>query len=655
MARGAGPLAFAQTVLLAGALLLLGIVALQLDGLERRVIAQSSSLAELTEVVRRGGPALAASTSDAQSAGASASARVWLHPDVANFLSPPEHPLRAPEARDGGRLVRWFGTDPKGFNPLLENAADVSEGVWAYVLASFAQRQVYGDPDRWQPELAERVELTDDGRTFTIYLRPGVRWHAPGNLDLGDPRYTWLRGDHFVSARDVAFSVRLLLDPQVENGFAKNYYEDLQGVEVVDDLTLVVRWKKTFCGAVEATLGLSIVPEFLYAHAEDGTRFPDETLGLRFNQHWYNNRGVVGAGPYRLVAYQPGTELRLERNEDWFGEKPPIRELVYAIYADPNATLLKLKAHELSVAGLRPSQYRDEIRRLENMPPAERPPSAFFDGRIAHHRFLDTGYFYLGWNADRPMFRDRRVRRALTQALNRRGIIENVFEGLGEVAVGPYPAQSPYHDPAIEPWPFDLDAARALLREAGFEDTDGDGVVDGDPTPDDGTPQRVPFELTLLIVNGSSELEATANLYREDLLRIGVRMRIESVEWSLMQKRMDEKEFDAYTGGWALGWEQDPFQLFHSSQAEVPKGSNRVGFRNAEADRLLEAVRRSCDPATRTDLLRRFHRILHEEQPYTFFYVRRGVFAWWKEVEGMVFAKTRPHTWSFPWWIDARP
>ena len=125
------------------------------------------------------------------------------------------------------------------------------------------------------------------------------------------------------------------------------------------------------------------------------------------------------------------------------------------------------------------------------------------------------------------------------------------------------------------------------------------------------------------------------------------------MEWSLLQKRMDEKQFDVYVAGWGQPWESDPYQLWHSSQADVPRGSNRVGFRNAEADRVIETLRETFDPAERIRLFRSLHRILHEEQPYTFLYVPKEVFCWRREVRGVVFAKSAPKTNALPWWVES--
>src|SRR5690606_10347477 len=119
----------------------------------------------------------------------------------------------------------------------------------------------------------------------------------------------------------------------------------------------------------------------------------------------------------------------------------------------------------------------------------------------------------------------------------------------------------------------------------------------------------------LLIVAGSQEYQTLASVFKEDLLKIGVKLNIESVEWSLMLKRVEDRNFDSVLLGWALTWTVDPYQIWHSSQADVPKGSNSVGFRNKEADKLIEDLRRTFDVDERIKKLRRFHQIVHEEQP----------------------------------------
>lgn len=636
-----------------GVLLLLGLfVAVQLNRIERKLVVQSQEIRALGEATDRlsssGG--IAADRRRSENAGNAELPAHLLHPDAQNFLKPRDTHWPPPGASLDGTLVRgWASGDPKGFNPMLENAAELPEAIEAYTAVPIADRNVWTNPDDWHAELATRVEITDDFKEFTIYLRRGVKWHPVPNVDLNSPRFAWLKGDHEVTAQDLVFTFDILTNPQVENGFLKNYVMELESWKALDDYTFVVRWKKKQYLNISSTLSLTNpIPKFLFSRDEDGTPFPKETLGLRFNQHWFNNKGYVGYGPYRMVSYEPGSKIRLVRNEEFFGEKPAIKEIDYPIYTDPNQTILKLKAHELSTGGLTPSQYREEILQYEQT--GRKPKnSPFFDGRISCQRVDQPVFRYIGWNADRPIFSDKRVRRAMTFAMNRAQILEKVFVGLGAVTTGPFLQSSPYYDASIAPYPFDLDAAKKLLADAGWQDSDGDGVLDKLLRPED--TKRTPFEFTLLIAASSKEYAALANIMKDDLLKIGVKMNVDAAEWSLMQKRMNDKSFDAYTGAWVLDWETDLFQIWHSSQADVPNGSNRVGFRNKEADGIIEKLRDTFDEAERIRLAHEFHRIVHDEQPYTFFSGVQSVFCTWNDVKGVVFSKVRPVTNSLPWWV----
>ncbi len=150
-------------------------------------------------------------------------------------------------------------------------------------------------------------------------------------------------------------------------------------------------------------------------------------------------------------------------------------------------------------------------------------------------------------------------------ALNREKIVSNVFHGLGEVTSGPFAMQDDCYDSTIKPWPFDLKQARTLLEGAGWTDTDGDGirdkVIDG---------QKVDFEFTFLIYGNSNEWVTLADVYREDLLSIGVKMVPSAVEWSTMLKRMADREFEVYSRARMLSMPVDLMQIWHSSEADKP-------------------------------------------------------------------------------------
>ena len=637
---------------LAGTLSIVGLLAvsaLQLHAVESRLLAQQQQLRVLAEATER-----IASKLDRVQGGvlpASASAAPpregVLHPDVKDFLSPKETHWPPPGAKTNGVIAMdWFTGDPKGFNPILESAAELNDKLRGYVESRLAQRNRWGDPDTYYGDLAWRVEVTDNYKEFTFYLRKGVKWHPVSGVDLSNPRYAWLNKEHELTAHDFVFYFDMLMHPQVQNGYLKNYFEQLASWKAIDDYTLQVKWKKTEAGNVEQTLLSSPLPRFLYAYAEDGTPIPEATLGLAFNQHWYNNKGAVGTGPYRMAEYVPGNFMRLERNENYYGELPAIKTLRYPIYTDLTQTVLKLRSGELSFGQLRAGQYREEVQQYENVPASQRPQdSPFLNGQIQCDIVNQSSYYYIGWNSENPLFSDRRVRTAMTLALNRQGVISKVFGGMGQISRGPFLESSGFLAPEIEPLPFDPARAAALLKEAGWQDSDGDGLLD----KTDASGKRR-FEFTLLIYGSRPEWLSAANIFKEDLLGIGVKVTIEAAEWSGMLKRMEEKKFDAFTGAWGLPWAMDPYQVWHSSQADVPKGSNRVGFRNAKADALMEELRVTLDPKKRTELLQAFHRIVHAEQPYTFLFTPKIPFCHRTTIQNLIYAKERPLQDIQPWW-----
>jgi ABC-type transport system substrate-binding protein len=629
---------------------LLSLIAAQLHGIESKLLVQGQqirALGEATDRLSARGPVPASSDIAPESAAVDEQPEHVLHPDVPNFLKAKTFHWPKPGAFLDGVLKRgWPDGDPKGFNTVLEGSVDIGVTLARYCTASLGERNGFTNPDEWYGELASRMEITDDQREYTIYLRKHAKWQAP-IVDLNDPKYAWLRGDHEVTAHDFVFTLDMIRNPQVPNGNTKVLFDSLESYKAIDDKTLVIRWKKAQFAQVETTLStLMPLPQFLYAYDQDGTPLPKDTIGLRFTQHWYNNKGMIGAGAYRMAAYEPGTRMRLERFEDYVGEKPAIREVVLPIYIDPNQTLLKLKAHEMDLGILSAGQYREELKPYEGSP---NPPknSPFFDGRITCAKVPKFAYAYIAWNENRPLFADKRVRRALTYAMNRKEIVENVFAGLGSVISGPFLAGSPGADPSIEPLPFDLGEAKKLLTDAGWQDTDGDGVVDKELHP--GDKKRSPFEFSLLIIGSRKEYTALANIFKEDLLKIGVKLNVEPVEWALMQKRMDEKSFDSYTGAWGLPWDEDFYQIWHSSQADVPHGSNFVGFRNKEADAIIEKLRVTFDHDERLRLLHAFHRIVHEEQPYTFVMSRKDVVCTWNDVKDVVYSQSPPIVDTLPW------
>ena len=130
-----------------------------------------------------------------------------------------------------------------------------------------------------------------------------MKWHKP-LVDWSDSRYDWLRKVNYVTAKDVKFTVDLILNLQVECPDLRSRYMDLDYCKVIDDYTIVFRWKKKLYNSLVFTADFSPIPKFIYSCDEDGNPYPHDILGTKFNSHWYNNR-FIGCGPYEFIYYKP--------------------------------------------------------------------------------------------------------------------------------------------------------------------------------------------------------------------------------------------------------------------------------------------------------------------------------------------------------------
>ena len=574
--------------------------------------------------------------------------RKYLHPELPNFLEPDPFNYVCEEAvqkgKVNGTLRRRYATDPKGFNFLLENAGTFRNKIEKLCLepAAFSH---WNDPTKFAPRLAERMEVIDDYKTWIVYFRQGARWHLP-SLDWSNPKYQWIKKkfdsddrEIYVSAHDFAFFLDMVRNPQVEAGALKNYYADIAEYKVVDDYTLIVKWSKKMFHIKDCmTEMFRPIARFLYLYDENGKPIPKENLGIAFNNHWFNHN-FAGCGAYKFVSYRSGVSIKLTRNEDYWGPKPQIKDIIYLIYRDPEQVLLKMKSQE--------QDFADVIKHTYVVEEKKKPNSPFAKGDILVKNVNVVGYLYIGWNSDNPRFADKRVRQAMTHALNRKTLLKNIVHGLGILITGPIYPRSYAYNQDIKPYRFDLDKAADLLKEAGWIDSDNDGVRDKIYNG-----EKLKFEFSLLVWNTSPKWQTMAKIYKEDLYKIGVLMNIRPLDWAVFQKQMNNKEFDAFSGYWLINYEVDPYQLWHSSQADIPKGSNRVGFRNKRADEIIEIARQTFDKKKRKALFHEFHQIIHEEQPYTFFYAPIDEAVYWKHVKNVIFRKERPHTLPLPYYID---
>jgi ABC-type transport system substrate-binding protein len=542
-----------------------------------------------------------------------------------------------PSQGDLHKVFSFAGTDPKGLNFILENGSDVSEDIRAYVTMTLAAR-LPETPNLWYGQLAERVELSDDFREYTIYLKRGIPWHIPV-YDRSNPRYAWMGETRYVTASDVAYALKLILDPQVMASHLRSYYQDVEDIRILDDYSLVIRWKKKTYQSLSFTMGLFPMPQWLYGADEDGIPYPEEDAAKRFNEHWYNNR-AIGCGPYCFVSWDKGMQIHLKRSDNFSGVQPPIRNIYYHLIRDKNQQLLNFQSGDLDLHELSVSQYREKI--LQGA-----PDSPYRNGSYQVNTISQMVYRYIGWNMEHYLFRDKRVRQAMAYAMDRQRMVDSILYGLGEVISGPFFPYSESYNHNLKPRAYTEEKAAELLAEAGWKDLDQDGILEKNIEG-----EKKKFEFPMLIYGYRPEVRSWATLFKEELFKLGIICHLQPVEWSVMQERMDNRDFVAYTGGWGLPWESDPYQVWHSSQADIPGGSNRVGFRNKEADKIIEELRSSFHSGRRKRLYHKLHEILYEEQPYLFLYMEKSVVVAQPWVKNIRFQPFRPHVYTVPWYVD---
>lgn len=561
-----------------------------------------------------------------------------------NLLSPDPTPWRHPAAVDGGTLRRGVGYVPLEFNWLTNNTTAVHD-INAYVVETLAMRH-QKDPSKWAPLLARAITVSEDRRVFTVHLRRGVMWHRPAPQALEENRRLPTGAEPVaLTARDFEFAFRMLKDVRVSRAApARSWYTMCERLRVLDDYTFELHWDQPGLAAHLGTMTLQPLPEHIYAFDSSGERYHNPAAML--DMHWYV--WPIGTGPYQteVLDRNTGQLLMLGRNPLYHSTKPAIASLSYE-GVDQESIVSRFQQGLLDVVELSPAQYREMVLSAP-------PGSAFRTGELRLATYQDLGFSYIGWNMRQGPTADKRVRQALTLGMNRERIARELSQGKAKVAVGPFPSISPDSDPTIKPWPFDLPMAARLLAEAGWKDTDGDGFRDR--INEYGESEAL--EVAVLFGSAPGDFwERAINMYAHDLALIGVRL-IPDNNYNTddnQEARIDTFDFGGFVNGWGMDWENDLFQVWHSSQADIPAGSNRIGIENDALDALIDAVRVEVDPAQRLLLQHQIHRLIHDEQPYTFIVEDQVILAYSDRLQGVQFQKLRPHDLSLTWWIEGGP
>ena len=511
----------------------------------------------------------------------------------------------------GAPLKRALLMDLSTTNPLLTSSIAESEinSLTSFGLFSFDWNMI-------PFAVAEHVkswQTSQDHMMDKVVMRDDLVWSD------GKP----------ITAHDVAFSFKLIMSSAVPVPAMRTGTDQIRWVEAYDDQTLVFFHKEPLATNV-FNLNFTVIPKHIY----EKSVVEDPTLRSS-DYHRKLERNPISGGAYEVSRWRRGQEVLLKRRENYYmhegrevREKPYFAEMRFRIIEDGNTRLLALKSADIEESELDAEQWVTQAT------------GDLFYRENTKASGPEWKYMYIGWNLDTkkvPFFSDLRVRQAMAYAMNYKEMLDDLCYGLYTQCTGvSHPDSWMYPKNPAPPFHFDLDKAEDLLDEAGWVDSDGDGIRDKEI---DG--KLVPFEFSLLVSNKPDRI-AICNLFRENLESIGVACNITPLEAAVFQERVFNKNFEAEMAGWASG--ADP--SLEKNIFGTGEGRNFGNYSNPEVDRLFDEAMKTFDRDKQAEIYGEIHNLIYADQPYLFLYDTNSFFGFNKKLRGYRFSPRGPFRYS---------
>jgi len=480
----------------------------------------------------------------------------------------------------GGTYVEGLAGAPQAINPLLCQLNDADRDLCRLVFEGLTGFDERGNVI---PRLAEKWEISPDGLTYTFYLRKDVRWHDGAPFD----------------ADDVLYTIGALQDPAYPGlPDLANLWRSVK-VEKLDPYTIRFTLAEPFAPFLDYTT-LGLLPAHLWA------KVPVSLLAES-----QLNAQPIGTGPFRVTEVS-AEKVRLEPNPYWRGRAPYLAAVEFRFFPDYHSLLTAFEKGLIDGLG--------HIVPDDMAAAARSPDLTLYSAPLAGYTMV-----LLNLNSpNAPFFQDKRVRQALLYALDRQRLIDTVLAGQGIVAHSPILPETWAYDDQVPRYAYDLARANALLDEAGWKDTDGDGIRDRNGKP---------LEF-ILLSNDLPPNPAEAEFIAQAWAQVGVQAVPQPVSFAgLVSDFLVPRNFDAILLHWELPGDPDPYPLWHSTQ--IKNGQNYAGWNFRAADEVIEQAREINDPAQRRELYVRFQRIFAEEVPSLLLYHPVYTYGVRKEVKGV--------------------
>lgn len=514
----------------------------------------------------------------------------------------------APEDGEGvdyeAEIVLMANGDLKSTNPLLMSSVVEFDyhGLTSFGLFSF-------DKDFKKFAASDAVvswQTSKDRLVDKLVLRDDLTWSD------GTP----------ITAHDVVFTFQAILTDEVIVPAIRQGTDLILWAEAYDDHTIVFFHKEAL-STNEANLNFPIIPK----HKYENSILEDPSLARSEIHTQLEDDPVVG-GPYRLIKRTRGQEFVLERRESFFmndgkqvRDKPYFKTVRFKVIEDKNTALLALKAAKIHTMELNAEQWNGQTGGDD------------FYRSNTKASGMEWTSFHFCWNLQTPYFEDKRVRMAMSYAVDYNELLDTILYGVYSPCQGTFHKTSrmfPQNGP--EPFQQDLDIAEQLLDDAGWDDSDGDGIRDKEVNG-----RVIPFEFTLMVVNYEDRIKI-ATLMKESLESIGIVCNVKPTEFTVLTQMQRDHKFQAAFAGWGTGADPDTASNIWATNA----GRNYGGYSNPRVDALFEQARHEFDEEKRMALYGEIHNLLWEDQPYTWLFFRNSFYGFNKRLRGYNFSPRGP-------------
>jgi len=542
---------------------------------------------------------------------------------------------------EGDWVVIHGLSDPESLNPITSSDASASE------IDGF----IYETLTLTDPFTLETIPWIADSLPFVTPDHMSYEFRLKKNVTFSDGKP--------VTGADFIFYLKVIKNPRLDDAAPlRGYYDRVDSAYLVDGdpYRLRVVMSEPYYLGDQWAGGLTALPKHIWdpKGMTDRMTFTELNSGDTLNKNpliqqfadsfkdvekGMSKEFLVGSGPYIFDEWRRNERVTLARNPNYWNKGHRLgaaypSKLMWRSINDYNAALVSLRAGDLDVMArmekVQFSRVGDDLPSLGLKPIIYDYPA----------------YNYIGYNMERPIFKDKLVRQAMAHAINREAIISKIYFGMARAVESPIFYQRPECDTTLPIIKYDLAEAKRLLAEAGWSDSDGDGVLD---KVIDGV--KTPFRFSVLLNSGNQARQQMAILFVNELKKIGVDASTTSLDWSTFLKNTRDKQYDAYVGGWAMSpTEGDLYQIWHSKSAETG-GSNYVSFRNKEVDGLIEQIRGEFDFTKRLAYYKEMQRVIHDEQPYNFLVSERITGAYSDRFQNVQFFSPRPCYNAGWWWV----